>query len=169
MTVTTLARQGVALAFALGWLACAAPVLAQQPTPSAMATARELLQVKGATSMFDPLIPGIIENTKNMILPTNPSLFKDINEVAAKLRSELAPKRNEVVDQIARLYALKFTEAEMKEVIAFYKSPVGRKFVAEEPPVIDQGLQSAEEWSKRMADEIMNKFRAEMKKKGHDL
>ena len=104
-----------------------------------------------------------------MILPSNPALFKDINEVATKLRTELAPKRNEVVDQIARLYALKFTEAEMKEVIAFYKSPVGKKFVAEEPPVIDQGLQSAEEWSKRMADEIMTKFRAEMKKKGHDL
>ena len=58
MTVTTLARQGVALALALGWLAGAAPAAAQQPTPSAMATARELLQVKGATTMFDPLIPG---------------------------------------------------------------------------------------------------------------
>jgi uncharacterized protein len=169
MTVTTLARRAAMLAFALAWLAGAAPALAQQPSPSAIATAKELLQVKGATTMFDPIIPGIIENTKNLILPSNPGLFKDVSEVATKLRNELTPRRTEVVDRIARFYALKFTEAEMKEVIAFYKSPVGKKFVTEEPPVIDQGLQSAEEWTRQMADEVMNKFRAEMKKKGHDL
>jgi hypothetical protein len=169
MTVTTLARRGAMLALALAWLACGAPAVAQQPSAGAMATARELLQAKGATAMFEPIIPGIIENIKNTILPTNPGLFKDVNEVATKLRGELMPRRTEVVDRIARFYALKFTEAEMKEIIAFYKSPVGRKFVTEEPPVIDQGLQSAEEWSRQMADEIMNKFRAEMKKKGHDL
>jgi hypothetical protein len=169
MTVTTSARQGAMLALALAWFACAAPAVAQQPSPSAVATARELLQVKGATSMFDPIIPGIVENTKNLILPTNPGLYKDVTDVATKLRNELAPRRNEVVDQIARMYAQRFTEAEMKEIIAFYKSPTGRKFVAEEPPIIDRGLQQAEEWSKKMADEVMAKFRAEMKKKGHDL
>jgi hypothetical protein len=170
MTVSTLARHGAMLALALVWLAGGTPAGAQQqPSPSAIATAKELLQVKGATTMFDPIIPGIIESTKNMILPTNPGLFKDVNEVATKLRNELAPRRTEVVDRIARFYAQRFTEAEMKEVIAFYKSPVGKKFVTEEPAVIDQGLQNAEAWSKQMADEVMNKFRAEMKKKGHDL
>ena len=167
MTVTTFARQGAALAFCLAWLAVAAPAVAQ--SPSALATAKELLQVKGATSMFDPIIPGIIENTKNMILPSNPGLFRDINEVATRLRNELAPRRGEVVDQIARLYAQKFTEAEMKEIIAFYKSPVGKKFVTEEPALIDQGLQHADAWAKQMAEDILNRFRVEMKKKGHDL
>ena len=172
MTVTTFARQGAALALALAWLAGAGPAFAQQrqqPTPGAIATAKELLQVKGATSMFDPLIPGIIESTKNIMLPTNPALFRDLNEVGAKLRTELGAKSNEIVNEIARIYALKFTEAEMKEVIAFYKSPVGKKFVTEEPALIDQGLQHADAWAKQMAEEILNRFRAEMKKKGHDL
>ena len=154
---------------ALGWLACATPVAAQQPTPSAIATAKELLTVKGATSMFDPLIPGMIESTKNAILPSNPSLFKDLNEVATKLRTEFTPKRNEIIDEIARLYAQRFTEAEMKDVIAFYKSPVGKKFVTEEPSLIDQGLSRAEAWSQRMSQDVMNRFRAELKKKGHDM
>jgi hypothetical protein len=154
---------------AVGWLACATPVAAQQPTPSAIATAKELLTVKGATSMFDPLIPGMIESTKNAILPSNPSLFKDLNEVATKLRTEFSPKRNEIIDEIARLYAQRFTEAEMKEVIAFYKTPVGKKFVTEEPTLIDQGLSRAEAWSQRMSQDVMNRFRAELKKKGHDM
>jgi hypothetical protein len=166
--ITTLARHGLIAAFALAWIACG-PAAAQQPSPSAIATAKELLTAKGATNMFDPIIPGIVESTKNMILPSNPALFKDINEVSAKLRTELFPRRSEIIDEIARFYAQRFTEAEMKEVIAFYKSPVGKKFVNEEPAVIDQGLQRAEAWSKKMSDEVMSRFRAEMKKKGHDL
>jgi hypothetical protein len=169
MTFATLARHGGILTLALAWLACAGPAAAQQPTPSAIATAKELLVAKGATAMFEPLLPGMIESTKNSFLPTNPGLFKELNEVAAKLRTELAPRREEIVNQIARVYALRFTEAEMKEVITFYKSPTGKKFAAEEPAVIEQGLQQAEQWARAMSEEVMTKFRAEMKKKGHDL
>src|SRR5690349_14013004 len=109
MTLATFARRGLHAALALGFLSCAAPSLAQQqPSANAIAMAKELLTAKGATAMFDPLIPGMIETMKNNILPTNPGLFKDLNEVAAKLRTELAPRRGEIVDEIARLYALKF-------------------------------------------------------------
>jgi len=184
MIAPTLVRYGMAAAFALGCLA--GPAAAQQPggaapgaaapaappravTPSAVATAKELLTVKGATNMFDPLVPGMIESTKNTFLPMNPGLFKDFNEVAAKLRTEFAPRRDEIVDEIARLYAQRFSGAEMKDVIAFYKSAVGKKFAAEEPAVIDQGLARAEAWSKKVSDDVLTRFRAEMKKKGHDL
>jgi uncharacterized protein len=169
MPVPMLARCGLAAALALAWLAGTGPAAAQQPTASAVATAKELLAAKGAVAMFDPLIPGIIESTKNTILPSNPALYKDLTEVAAKLRTDLAPRGSEVIEEIARLYAQRFTEAEMKEIIAFYKSPVGKKFVADEPAIIDQGLSRAEAWSKRMSDEVMTRFRQEMKRKGHDL
>jgi uncharacterized protein len=167
MTMITYARHSAIAAFALAVLACAGPAAAQ--SPSAIATAKELLVTKGATNMFDPLIPGMIENTKNTFLPTNPGLFKDINEVATRLRTEFAPKRDEVVNQIARLYAQRFTEAEMREVIAFYKSPTGQKFATTEPAVIDEGLRNAEEWARKTSEDVMSRFRAEMKKKGHDL
>jgi hypothetical protein len=169
MTATTLARHGAAVALALAWLAGTGPAAAQQPSPAAIATAKELLAAKGATAIFEPLIPGMVESTKNTFLPSNPGLFKDLNEVAAKLRTEFAPKRHEIIDEIAKLYAQRFTDAELKEVLAFYKSPIGKKFAADEPAVIDQGLQRAEAWSKKTSEDVMNRFRAEMKKKGHDL
>jgi uncharacterized protein len=119
--------------------------------------------------MFDPLIPGVIESAKNAFLPTNPGLFRELNEVAALLRTQFASRRNEIIDEIARLYAQRFTEAEMKEVIAFYKSPVGKKFVNDEPAVIDQGLARTQAWTNKLSDDVLTRFRAEMKKKGHDL
>jgi len=169
MTLINPARSFALVALALAWLGPAAPASAQEPSPSAIAAAKELMVAKGATNMFDPLIPGMIESAKNTFLPTNPGLFKEFNEVAAKLRTDLGPRREEVVNQIARLYAQRFTEAELKEITAFYKTPTGKKFVAQEPAIIDQGLKDAEEWSRKMSEEVLTRFRAEMKKKGHDL
>ena len=43
-------------------LACAGPVFAQsQPTPAALATAKELITVTGANVIFNPLIAGVVE------------------------------------------------------------------------------------------------------------
>jgi hypothetical protein len=61
--------------------------MAQQPSPSAIATAKELIELKGAVVMLDALIPGIVETAKNTFLPTHPQLSKELNEVAALLRS----------------------------------------------------------------------------------
>jgi hypothetical protein len=147
----------------------AGAVQAQQPSPAALASAKELLDIKGATNMFDPLLPGVIETVKNNYLQTNPSIFKDLNEVAAQLRTELAARRGEVINEVAILYAQRFSEQELKDVVAFYKTPSGKKFVSEEPVVIDQSLKSAQAWSQKFSEEVLTRFRAEMKKRGHQL
>lgn len=157
------------LVAALVCVALSFPAAAQQPTPSAMATARELIEIKGATNMFDALIPGIVESVKNTFLPTHPQLAKELADVAAQLRNEFSSRRAEISNEFAGLYAQRFTEQEMKEAIAFYKTPTGKKFVAQEPTVVDQALSGIQARANKMSEEVMVRFRAEMKKKGHDL
>src|SRR5581483_6994162 len=82
--------------FAVALIACAPAALAQQPSAAQMSTARELIAVKGAAGMYDTLVPGVIEQVKNTFLRTNPNLSKDLNEVAAKLRADYAPRNAEV-------------------------------------------------------------------------
>jgi len=160
---------GRAVAMALACLALADAARAQQPSPGAVAAAKELIEIKGATAMFDPLVPGIVETVKNSFLQTNLPLAKELNEVAAQLRTELAPRRAEIINEIAALYAQRFSEPELKEVIAFYKTPVGKKYATEEPAVIEQVFSRAHAWSQKLSEEVFSRFRAEMKKRGHDL
>jgi hypothetical protein len=141
----------------------------QQPSPAAIATAKELIEIKGALNIFEALVPGVIEQTKNLFLQTNPNLSKDLNEVAAQLRAELAPRRAELTEQVALLYAQRFTEQELKSTLLFYKSPLGKKLAAEEPGFVDQSLRFAQDWANKLSDEVVGKMRLEMKKKGHDL
>ena len=58
---------------------------------------------------------------------------------------------------------------ELKEILVFYKSPVGRKMVTEEPKAIEQSLKAAQDWAAKFSDVVLERFRVEMKKKGYDL
>ena len=146
-----------------------APALAQQPSAASITAARELVELKGGAAMFDPVIVSVIEQTKAALLQTNPQLAKDLNDVAAQLRTEFTPRRNELMNEAAKLYAAAFTEQEIKDMTTFYKSPLGKKMLVTEPQVLDRTFNYVEQWGPRVAEEAMTRFRAEMKKKGHNL
>ena len=158
-----------AVALALALAAGSATAEAQQPSATALATAKEVIAVKGGTAIYEPIVPGVIEKAKRVLMQTNPTLGKPMNEIAAALRAEYASRTEELVNEAAKLYALRFTEQELNELLAFYKTPLGRKMVMEEPGILDESLQNAQRWANRLSEEIIGKFRAEMKKKGHEI
>ncbi|HWV55111.1 DUF2059 domain-containing protein [Pseudorhodoplanes sp.] len=170
MSVQSLVRLAAAGFAAL--LLAATPVtpsLAQQPSKSAMSLANEILDIKGSMTIFEAVIPGVIEKSKATLLQMNPNLFKDLNEVATNLRKELAPRLESLRAEIAQIYAVRFTEQEMKDTIAFYKSPLGKKILSEEPTFVDRSMSAAQDWAIKLNDEVLQRFRAEMKKRGHSL
>jgi hypothetical protein len=148
---------------------CVAPARAQEPPATSVALAKELIMLKGGNSMLDPIIPGVIESAKNVLLQTSPMLAKELNEVAAHLRQEMDPKRDELVTLMARNYATKFTDAELKELLTFYKSPLGKKMITDEPQVIDQSMSRVQAWSNSFSEQMLVRIRADMKKRGYDL
>jgi len=155
------------LAMLLGFAAVTAQ--AQNPTAGAVAAARELIQAKGGAAMFEPAVPGVVESTKNSFLPTNPNLSRELNDVAAQLRREYEAKKAELVYEVAIVYAKHFTEQELKDLVVFYRSPLGQKMLKEEPVALDESLKRAQDWTIEFADVVMTRFRAEMKKRGHQL
>jgi hypothetical protein len=161
--------RAVMLALGLAFTVCVGAADAQQPSAGAVATAKELITVKGAGAIYDPIVPGVIEHAKSVFLQANPTLGKDLNEVALKLRAEYAPRSAEVMNEVAKLYAARFTEQELKDALTFYKSPLGRKLLAEEPNLLDQSMRNAQTWADKLSEEVIAKIRAEMKKRGHEI
>jgi hypothetical protein len=142
---------------------------AQQPSATAIQTAKDIVNVTGAMALFNPLIPGVIEQAKNLFLQQNPGLSKDLNEITTKMRADLTPRFGELTSEVAKLYASHFTEAELKELLAFYKTPVGMKLIVEQPKVGEEGLKFAQTWANNLSDEVIVKMRDELKKRGHTL
>ena len=169
MTFRSLNRLALIAALAFGCVVMAGAARAQAPSPGALAAAKELVALKGGGAMFDPLIPGVIESAKNQLIPTNPQLAGPLTEVANQLHKEYGPKRAELLDIVAKTYAQHFTEQELKDILAFYQSPAGKKMLTVQPRVIDASMGFAQTWANKLSDEVIAKIRDEMKKRGHPL
>jgi uncharacterized protein len=159
---------------ALALVALALPVRAEQaqpsePSPAAMKLAREILDLKNSNAMFEPMVPGVIERVRLMHLQTNPNLRKALDEVAQVLRKAFESRTEDLMQDIAWLYAARFTEAELKEIVAFYKTPTGKKVIELEPRVFDDAMLGLKTWQEKFAEEVLARFRLEMKKRGHSL
>ena len=141
----------------------------QQPSAAAMATARQLIAATGATTVFNPLIAGVVEQAKLLYLQQNPALAKDLNEIADKMRTDLAPRFAELSEEMARLYAMHFTDQELKAILVFYQSQAGKKLLDQQPTVVDDSMKFAQEWANKLSDQVIGTMREELKKRGHAL
>jgi len=150
----------------------AAPAAQATPgTPSANAInlASELLTLKGGSQMFGGMIDGVIESARSSFVPNNPSMNRPLNEVAAQLRKDFEPKKAELMHEVARVYARRFTEQELRELLAFYKTNLGKKVLSDEALAVEDSFTRAQEWTSEFSDQVLTKMRAEMRKKGYEL
>ena len=167
MSVIQTIKHVVRLAAIAGVLVAISPwAHSQQPSAAAMASAKELIATTGATTLFSPLIPGVVEQAKLLFLQQNPTIGAQLNEVAAKVRTDLAPRFSEISDQVAKFYATAFTDQELKAIIAFYHTPAGKKLLDEQPKIADASMRFAQEWANKLSDEVIGKMREELQKRG---
>jgi hypothetical protein len=162
-----------ALIIGLALIAVTGPARAEQksaePSPAAVKLAREIIELKDANVLFGPMVPGVIERVKSMFLQTSPTLGKDLEAVAATLRKTYASRTNDLLNDVAWVYASRFTEAELKEIVTFYRSPTGKKVIQWEPQVFEDAMSGLKAWQDTFSEEVIGRFRADMKKRGHDL
>jgi hypothetical protein len=147
----------------------AAPQAAVQPSPGAIQLARQILELKHAQDIFQPIIRGLIYKTRDTFMQTNFMWAKDLNEIAANLQTKYAPRVNDLINEAAKIYASHFTEAELKQLLAFYQSPLGQKVTVEEPKALEESMANAGRWTDNLSLEVIDSMRAEMKKRGHDI
>ena len=180
----SLSRILSAAGLALGLALTGAPAEAQQKnapapapstvplktaSPAAIAAAKEIIAMKNASAMYANAVPNLVEQTKNVLMQSNLNYQKDLNEVAIIVAKNLAGREKEIGDGMAQVYANEFTEQELKDLVTFYKSPLGQKLLASEPRAIQFSMSYMNQWAQTFAEVVNGQFRAEMKKRGKDI
>jgi len=169
-----------AACLALGLALSCAPADAQTPaqapapalkpaTAACMTAASEILQMKNANALYANAVPNIVTQTKDQFLSTNLNLQKDLNEVAVIVAKKLAGREKEIGDGMAQIYCNEFTEKELVDLVAFYKSPLGQKLLASEPRAIQFSMSYMNQWAQSFAEVVNGEFRAEMRKRGKQI
>jgi hypothetical protein len=159
-----------AATLALGLAFGAGPAAAQQKaSPAALAAAKEILVMKSADKIYANAVPGTVEQVKGRLIAQNLNYQKDLNELAPVVAKQLTGREKEIGDGMAQAYAAQFTEQELKDLVAFYKSPLGQKLITSEPRAIEQGMAFTNSWAQTFAETVASAFRAEMKKRGKEI
>jgi hypothetical protein len=145
------------------------PQIAKEPSAAAIASAKEILAMKHAGDMYVQAVPNIVQQAKDRILQSNLNYQKDLNEVAAIIAQKLAGKQQEIGEGMAKIYASVFTEQELKDLVTFYKTPLGQKLLSTEPTAIQTSMAYMNQWAQGFAEVVNGEFRAEMKKRGKTI
>jgi uncharacterized protein len=157
------------LALALVGAPAMAQTAAKPASAAAVASAKELLTLKNAGAVYADAVPSMVAQTKNTLMQSNLNYQKDLNEVAVVVAQNLAGREKEIGDGMAQIYATEFTEQELKDLVTFYKSPLGQKMITAEPRAIQTSMGFMQKWAQTFSEVINGAFRTEMKKRGKEI
>jgi hypothetical protein len=152
----------------LGSSLTATPSFAQEPTAGQLAIARELMSLTGTLSTIDRLIPSFAAQVRQQAI-TRPDLAKDLDEVLKSFQPELEQRRQQIVNAASRVYAKHMTEAEMKDIVAFFKTPSGSKYLKIQPQLVDDVVANIQAWGDQVSEYVITRARTEMAKRGYQM
>jgi hypothetical protein len=163
-----------AVVAAVATFAIAGTITAQAQTdeeisPSHLAAALDAVQNGPDSKRLDDILPGLSLQVQNQLIQLRPDLHKEITDAVEATALKLAARRRELNNDLARVWAKGFSEQELKAIAAFYKSDAGKKLAEIGPKVIGDSLQTTRQWSNRIAEELLEKSRDELKQRNVDF
>lgn len=163
-------RRSLASAFLGLALICAAPAFAQAPalTPSHLQAAREVMDLTGVTQNITNIYPEFEAGAKELIA-TRPEMAADAKGVLAELKPEADRRADDMAKTAAAIFASKMSEADMKEVVAFFKSAVGQRYTSMRAAAMQDLFKELQPWSVQTSNYLFDRFSQEMRKRGHTL
>lgn len=67
-------------------------------------------------------------------------------------------KAEELIDLIIPIYKKHFTQAEIQQLIAFYKTPIGQKVTATLPIIASESMQIGQQWGQEIGQKVARRL-----------
>jgi hypothetical protein len=146
MVLNDMMRRGMFAVAALGLMATA-PAMAQEASASHLAAARAAIDAIDSTEQFDNILMNAATQIKSDLIGSNPNMQSEISDMVDDRALALAPRRGDLENEVARVYAKLFTEQELTEIAAFYSSATGKKLLKQGPVASREMMVAADVWS----------------------
>jgi len=159
----------LALALALPLLGAPAARAAEDVDAARVAAARELIAAMRAVDGVKEAMPMLAGTVRQVIVRANPDTEADIDEAIANLHGRMVARVDELVEDIAPVYARGFSLEELQGLTAFYRSPAGAKLAALQPQMVQATVAIGQRWGERIAAEIEAEVKVKLRGKGHTI
>ena len=146
----------------------AAPAATAPAAPSAasIAAADTILGTIGLKQSIAIVVPGMMQELETNVTRTRPEIRDSLRATLKAIQPEFDQTARQTYVQAESLLASQMSEQDITQVAAFFDSPAGKKYV-EVTPVFLQNLSDVTgNWREKLSTDILERARAEMKKKG---
>ncbi|KKB09075.1 hypothetical protein VE26_03375 [Devosia chinhatensis] len=152
-----------------GVIAMSAPAIAQEVAPEQLALARKYVDLTDRGAVFETTVVEIGIDTMRQIVTQNPEIIDQTNETIGEVIQEYNGRKGELLDQFARVYAIRFTREELTEIVAFYESPTGQKLATANSEVNADIRRVLQVYTNNLRTEFFSKVRASLRTKGVEI
>ena len=122
---------------------------AAAPAESKADLIRRLMAVSGSDTVGTQIMKQLLD-TFRVQMPEVPGQFWD------EFEKEMDPKQ--MVEMIVPIYDRHFVEQDLRDLIAFYETPTGRKLVSALPQITAESMAIGMEWGKTTAERIVKRL-----------
>jgi len=113
---------------------------------------RKLLKITGSGELGTQVMGQMIGSMKKA-MPQVPEKFW------ADFMKEV--RTDELIDLIVPVYDRNLAHEDVKELIKFYESPTGKKFVSVLPKITQESMVVGEKWGRELAERVIKKLNAQ--------
>jgi hypothetical protein len=103
------------------------------------------------------------------IVSQNPELMEQTNQTIGEVIKEYSGSKGELLDQFARVYAMRFSMDELNEIVGFYESPTGQKLAKANAEVNIDIRRILEVYTNNLRTEFFAKVRSGLRAKGVEI
>lgn len=123
---------------------------AQSALPTDTAKVRLIRQLITAAQLTDQVLKVMEQQlpVQRAANPRVPAVFWD------RFLEQARARRGELEDGYVILYDHNFTTAEVREMLKFYESPIGKRFVEVQPVLMREGMAMGQEWGSRIGADV---------------
>lgn len=148
----------------------AAPALAEDLTDAKSGDIRHLMEVTGSANIARQFAAASSHGIFQALKASRPEVPDRALEVMDRelmaLFSEKMTAPGGLVDQVIPVYHRYFTHDEIRELLAFYQTPVGKKSIKVLPQVVNESMVAGRRWGETLGPEIETRVRAALEREG---
>ena len=137
-------------------VSAAAPSFAQDAiSDTHLEAARDAVLSANAIRAFDDVLPLMADRTRTLFIQSNPAYTQLIDVIVNEVALEMAARRPDLNKVVYEVWARRFSEDELKELAAFYKTDLGQKLSRMEPEMRALSIGAAKQWGDAISTEMV--------------
>ena len=151
----------------------ASQLFAEELTAEKKLALKELMEITGAAKMGEMFGAMFVQQMTAALKQRDPDIdpraYTVLDEEITKLMHEEFVEKESLQKLMYPIYHKYLSLAETRELIRFYKTPVGKKAISVMPLMAQEGMQAGQVWGQSLEPEIERRIAARFEKEGITL